>query len=120
MIITSVIFLTIVTGISGMTHMASVGRVAGKAMLYFLTFSTLALIVGMTVANLVQPGKGLNIDPATLKTDKITEYAEKAHDASIVDFLMNIPPPCKPTDKWRHFTSAVCCRSVWLITCFNW
>ena len=92
MIIAPVIFLTVVTGISGMTHMTSVGRVAGKAMLYFLTFSTLALIVGMTVANLVQPGKGLNIDPATLKTDKITEYAEKAHDASIVDFLMNILP----------------------------
>ena len=93
MIIAPVIFLTVVTGISGMTHMASVGRVAGKAMLYFLTFSTLALIVGMTVANLVQPGKGLNIDPSTLKTDKITEYAEKAHDASILDFLMNILPP---------------------------
>ena len=92
MIIAPVIFLTVVTGISGMTHMASVGRVAGKAMLYFLTFSTLALLVGMTVANLVQPGKGLNIDPATLKTDKITEYAQKAHDASIVDFLMNILP----------------------------
>ena len=92
MIIAPVIFLTVVTGISGMTHMGTVGRVAGKAMLYFITFSTLALIVGMAVANLIQPGKGLNIDPATLKTEKITEYAAKAHDASIVDFLMNILP----------------------------
>ncbi|WP_173910993.1 dicarboxylate/amino acid:cation symporter [Acinetobacter sp. Marseille-Q1618] len=92
MIIAPVIFLTVVTGISGMKHMGSVGRVAGKAMLYFLTFSTLALIVGMIIANLIQPGKGLNIDPSTLHSDKISEYASKAHDASIVDFLMNILP----------------------------
>lgn len=92
MIIAPVIFLTVVTGISGMKHMGSVGRVAGKAMLYFFTFSTLALFVGMIVSNIIQPGHGLNIDPATLKTDKVAEYAEKAHDASIVDFFMNILP----------------------------
>jgi aerobic C4-dicarboxylate transport protein len=92
MIIAPVIFLTVVTGISGMKHMGTVGRVTGKAMLYFITFSTLALIVGMIVANIIQPGHGLNIDPTTLKSDKVAEYAEKAHDASIVDFLMNILP----------------------------
>ena len=92
MIIAPVIFLTVVTGISGMKHMGTVGRVTGKAMLYFLTFSTLALIVGMIVANIIKPGQGLNIDPTSLKSEKVVEYAEKAHDASIVDFLLNILP----------------------------
>lgn len=92
MIIAPVIFLTVVTGISGMKHMGTVGRVTGKAMLYFLTFSTLALIIGMIVANIIKPGHGLNIDPTTLKTEKVAEYAQKAHDSSIVDFFMNILP----------------------------
>ncbi|RSV26653.1 dicarboxylate/amino acid:cation symporter [Sphingomonas sp. ABOLH] len=92
MIIAPVIFLTIVTGIAGMRDLASVGRVAGKAFAYFLTFSTLALIIGMTVGNVVQPGAGLNIDPSTLDTSKITEYAEKAHDSTITGFLMGVIP----------------------------
>src|SRR6478735_7772546 len=71
MIIAPVIFLTIVTGIAGMRDLASVGRVAGKAFIYFLFFSTLALIVGLIVANVVRPGAGLNIDPATLDTSKV-------------------------------------------------
>ena len=92
MIIAPVIFLTVATGIAGMTNMGAVGRVTGKAMIYFLTFSTLALVVGMVVANLIQPGKGLNIDHAQLESDKVATYVEKAHDASIVDFFMNIIP----------------------------
>lgn len=92
MIIAPVIFLTVVTGIAGMTNMSRVGRVTGKAMLYFLTFSSLALIVGMIVANIIQPGKGLNIDPTTLANDKVADYVEKAHDATLVDFFMNIIP----------------------------
>ncbi|MGT2515596.1 dicarboxylate/amino acid:cation symporter [Sphingomonas panni] len=92
MIIAPVIFLTIVTGIAGMRDLASVGRVAGKAFAYFLTFSTLALIIGMIVGNVVQPGAGLNIDPSTLDTSKITEYAEKAHDSTITGFLTGIIP----------------------------
>lgn len=92
MIIAPVIFLTIVTGIAGMRDLASVGRVAGKAFAYFLFFSTLALIVGLIVGNLVQPGAGLNIDPSTLDTSKVTEYAEKAHDTTISGFLMGIIP----------------------------
>ena len=92
MVIAPVIFLTVVTGIAGMRDLEKVGRVAIKAMLYFLVFSTLALIVGLIVANVVQPGAGMNIDPATLKTDKVAEYAAKAHDQSIVGFLMHIIP----------------------------
>ena len=92
MIIAPVIFLTIVTGISGMRDLASVGRVAAKAFAYFLTFSTLALIVGLIVANVVQPGAGLNIDPATLDTSKVTSFAEKAHETTLTGFLMGIIP----------------------------
>ena len=92
MIIAPVIFLTVVTGIAGMNNIKSVGRVAGKAMAYFVAFSTLALVVGMVVANLIKPGAGLNIDPATLQSDKVSEYVEKAHDSGLVSFFMGIIP----------------------------
>lgn len=96
MIIAPVIFLTVVTGIAGMSNMKQVGRVAGKAMIYFLTFSTLALIIGIVVANVLEPGAGLNIDPATLAAGKdaakVSEYVSKAHDSTITGFLMNIIP----------------------------
>ncbi|AZV23273.1 dicarboxylate/amino acid:cation symporter [Mesorhizobium sp. M7A.F.Ce.TU.012.03.2.1] len=92
MIIAPVIFLTVTTGIAGMSDLQKVGRVAGKAMLYFLTFSTLALIIGLVVANVVQPGAGFNIDPATLDASTISNYAAKAHDQSVTGFLMNIIP----------------------------
>ncbi|RUT81293.1 MULTISPECIES: dicarboxylate/amino acid:cation symporter [unclassified Mesorhizobium] len=92
MIIAPVIFLTVTTGIAGMSDLQKVGRVAGKAMLYFVTFSTLALIIGLVVANVVQPGAGFNIDPATLDASTISNYAAKAHDQSVTGFLMNIIP----------------------------
>ena len=92
MIIAPVIFLTIVTGIAGMRDLAAVGRVAAKAFAYFLTFSTLALVVGMVVGNVIRPGAGMNINPATLDTAKIAEYAEKAHDTTLTGFLLNIIP----------------------------
>ncbi|MCI9867032.1 dicarboxylate/amino acid:cation symporter [Rhizobium skierniewicense] len=92
MIIAPVIFLTVATGIAGMNDMKKVGRVAGKAMIYFLTFSTLALIVGLIVANVVQPGAGMNIDPTTLDGKAVATYAAKAHEQSITGFLMNIIP----------------------------
>lgn len=92
MIIAPVIFLTVVTGIAGMSDMKKVGRVAGKAFIYFITFSTLALIVGMIVANVVQPGAGMNIDPATLNSEKVSDYVIKAKESSVVGFLMNIIP----------------------------
>lgn len=92
MVIAPVIFLTVVTGIAGMRDLGKVGRVAGKAMIYFLTFSTLALIIGLVVANVVQPGAGLNIDPASLDPKAVATYAAKAHDSSIIGFLMDIIP----------------------------
>jgi len=92
MIIAPVIFLTVATGIAGMTDLQKVGRVAGKAMLYFLTFSTLALIIGLIVANVIQPGAGMHIDPASLDPKAVATYAEKAHEQTITGFLSNIIP----------------------------
>ena len=92
MIIAPVIFLTITTGIAGMRAVGDVGRVAGKAFVYFLAVSTLALVVGLIVANLVQPGAGMNIDPATLDANAVKEYAGKAQEASIVKFLLDVIP----------------------------
>ncbi|WP_294195175.1 dicarboxylate/amino acid:cation symporter [uncultured Sphingomonas sp.] len=92
MVIAPVIFLTLVSGIAGLRELRAVGRVAGKAFGYFLFFSTLALIVGMVVANVVQPGAGMNINPATLDAGKIADYAEKAHDTTLTGFILNIIP----------------------------
>ena len=92
MIIAPVIFLTIVTGIAGMRDLGAVGRVAGKAFAYFLCFSTIALIIGLIVANVVQPGAGMNIDPASLDTAAVDEYARKAKDQTITAFLLAIIP----------------------------
>ena len=92
MIIAPVIFLTIVTGIAGMRDLKRVGRVALKAFAYFLFFSTLALIIGLIVANVVRPGEGLNIDPATLDSSRISDYSAKAHDTTLTGFLLDIIP----------------------------
>jgi len=92
MIIAPVIFLTIVTGVAGMTHLSKVGRVFGKAMVYFLFFSTLALVIGMVVALVVQPGVGMNINPAELDVTAVNDYAQKAHELTLTGFLLDIIP----------------------------
>ena len=92
MIIAPVIFLTIATGIAGMRDLGKVGRVAAKAFGYFFFFSTLALIIGLVIANVVQPGRGLNIDPATLNAGAVAQYASAAHETTIVGFLTSIIP----------------------------
>jgi aerobic C4-dicarboxylate transport protein len=92
MVIAPIIFLTVSTGIAGISDVQKVGRVAGKAMLYFLTFSTLALVVGLVVGNVVQPGSGLHINPASLDAKAVEGYATQAHETSIVGFLQNIIP----------------------------
>ena len=92
MVIAPVIFLTITTGIAAMRDLKSVGRVAAKAFAYFLFFSSLALVVGLIVANVVRPGHGLNIDPSTLDASKVALYSEKAHETSLTGFLMAMIP----------------------------
>ncbi|WP_142847912.1 dicarboxylate/amino acid:cation symporter [Telmatospirillum sp. J64-1] len=92
MIIAPVIFLTVTTGIAGMNDMEKVGRVGAKSMAYFLFFSTLALVVGLVVANVVQPGSGMHIDPATLDGGAVASYTKAAEQHSLTAFLMNIIP----------------------------
>jgi aerobic C4-dicarboxylate transport protein len=95
MIIAPVIFLTIVIGIAGMRDMGRLGRVVFKAFAYFLFFSTLALVVGLIVANVVQPGAGMNIDIATLAAGDVSRvqgFEAASQDYTLVSFLLNIIP----------------------------
>jgi aerobic C4-dicarboxylate transport protein len=92
MIITLVIFCTLVTGIAGMDDMKKVGRVGGKALLYFEVVSSLALLVGLLVGNLVHPGSGFNINPATLDAGAVAQYAGQAKAQTITEFLVHIIP----------------------------
>lgn len=92
MMIPPVIFLTIVTGIAGMGSLQNLGKVAVKTFAYFLFFSTLALLVGLVIGNWIQPGAGMNVDPASLKTDVVKDYVDKAHDMTVVGFLTSIVP----------------------------
>src|SRR5580704_625673 len=92
MIITLVIFCTLVTGIAGMEDMKKVGRVGGKALLYFEVVSTIALLIGLVVGNVVHPGSGFNVDPATLDATAVAEYAGQAKAQSVTEFLAHIIP----------------------------
>jgi aerobic C4-dicarboxylate transport protein len=92
MIITVIIFCTVVTGIAGMEDLKKVGRVGGKALLYFEGVSTLALLIGLIVGNLVHPGSGWNVNPATLDPKAIADYAGQAKAQSVGDFLLHIIP----------------------------
>jgi aerobic C4-dicarboxylate transport protein len=92
MIITLVIFCTLVTGIAGMDDMKKVGRVGGKALLYFELVSTIALLIGLVVGNVVRPGNGFNIDPLTLDAKAVAEYAGQAKTQTVTQFLVHIIP----------------------------
>ena len=92
MIISLVIFCTVVTGIAGMENMKKVGRVGGKALIYFEVVSTLALLIGLVVGNVVRPGAGFNVNPATLDAKAVADYAGQAKAQSVTEFLMHIVP----------------------------
>ncbi|HEY5801381.1 MAG TPA: dicarboxylate/amino acid:cation symporter [Burkholderiaceae bacterium] len=92
MLIGPIIFCTVVVGIAGMEDMKKVGKTGGLALLYFEVVSTVALIVGLVLVNLVQPGTGMNIDPAALDTKALAAYAGPGKMQGTVDFLMNIIP----------------------------
>lgn len=91
-IITLVIFCTVVTGIAGMQDMRKVGRVGGKALVYFEIVSTFALLVGLMVGSLIKTGQGFNANPATLDIHEVSAYASQAKAQSLSDFLMHIIP----------------------------
>jgi aerobic C4-dicarboxylate transport protein len=92
MVITPVIFCTIVSGIAGMESLKKVGRVGGKALLYFELVTTLALVIGMIVANVVQPGHGINADIASLDQSAVAAIADKAHPQTTIQFITAIIP----------------------------
>src|SRR5262245_13776596 len=92
MIIAPIIFCTIVVGIAGMEDMKKVGKTGAYAVLYFEVLSTVALIVGLIVVNTIQPGAGMNVDPKTLDTKAISQYAAPGKMQSTTEFLLNIIP----------------------------
>jgi len=92
MIITLIIFCTVVSGMAGLRNLRKVGRVGGKALIYFEVVSTLALFIGLAVGNIVRPGSGFNVNPATLDARAVADYAGQAKAQSITDFVMHIIP----------------------------
>ena len=92
MIIAPVIFCTVVIGIAGMEDMKKVGKTGGLALAYFEIVSTLALVIGLTIVNLLHPGTGLNIDPATLDTKGLADYTGSGKMQTTAGFLLNIIP----------------------------
>ncbi|PQQ37060.1 dicarboxylate/amino acid:cation symporter [Photorhabdus laumondii] len=92
MVIAPVIFCTVVTGIAGMESMKAVGKTGAIALVYFEIVSTIALIIGLIVVNVMQPGAGMNIDPSTLDVKAVSLYAEKAAEQGIIAFLLDVIP----------------------------
>ena len=92
MIIAPIIFCTVVVGIAGMEDMKKVGKTGGLALLYFEVVSSVALIIGMIIVNLVQPGAGMNVDPNALDTKGIAAYTAPGKMQTTTDFLLNIIP----------------------------
>ncbi|VXC67290.1 aerobic C4-dicarboxylate transport protein [Pseudomonas sp. 8Z] len=92
MVIAPIIFCTVVSGIAGMQDMKAVGRTGGYALLYFEVVSTIALIVGLVVVNVAQPGAGMHVDPSTLDASKIAAYASAGEQQSTIGFLLNVIP----------------------------
>jgi aerobic C4-dicarboxylate transport protein len=92
MTIAPLIFCTVVVGIAGMKSMKAVGKAGGLAILYFEVMSTVALVVGLVIVNLVKPGAGMNIDPAKLDASGVAQYTGASHKLSTVDFLLDVIP----------------------------
>ena len=92
MMIAPIIFSVVVAGIAKMGDLKAVGRIGIKALVYFEVISTLALVIGLVVVNVLQPGAGINADPASLDPDAVAAYATSAENLSTIDFLLNIIP----------------------------
>ena len=92
MVIAPIIFCTVVSGIAGMQDMKAVGKTGGYALMYFEIVSTIALIIGLVVVNVVQPGVGMHVDPSTLDASKIAAYAQAGEAQTTIGFLLNVIP----------------------------
>ncbi|GHG22660.1 C4-dicarboxylate transporter DctA [Deinococcus indicus] len=91
-VIGPIIFCTVVSGVASMRDTKKIGRVGGKALLYFEVVTTAALLIGLVVVNLVGPGRGMNINPATLDTSAITKYTDAASEQTVADFILHVIP----------------------------
>ena len=92
MIIAPIIFCTVVVGIAGMEDMKRVGKTGGYALLYFEIMSTVALIIGLIIVNVVQPGVGMNVDPASLDTKGLANYTKPGQMQTTTEFLLHVIP----------------------------
>jgi len=92
MMITPVIFFTVVIGIANIGSTRRLGRVGVKALVYFEVVTTFALLIGLAIASIFQPGKGMNVNPATLDMKSVAEYASDGKHLSFSDFILNIIP----------------------------
>jgi aerobic C4-dicarboxylate transport protein len=92
MLIAPIVFVTVVTGIAKMGDLKKVGRVGLKGIIYFEVLTTVALAIGLIIANVLKPGAGMNVNPATLDTKAIANYAGASHHLSTAEFIMNIIP----------------------------
>ena len=92
MLIAPIIFFTVVSGIAGVGDLRKLGRIGLKALLYFEVITTLALLIGLGVATVVQPGAGMNVDPHTLDTKSVSQYTSSTVHASAADFVLDIIP----------------------------
>src|SRR4051812_22207186 len=122
MLIAPIIFCTVVHGIASMEDMKKVGRVGLKALIYFEVVTTLALIVGLVVVNVLQPGVGMNVDARTIDTKSIQVYTTKAGQQSTAEFLMHIIPNTvvgapSPKAKFYRFYFLPSCS---LLRCSCW
>lgn len=111
MMIAPIIFCTIVTGIAGMQNTKKVGRVGLKAILYFEVVTTLALIIGLIVINVLKPGVGMNVDAASLDTHAVEGYITESKNQSVADFLLHIIP--------ENIVSAVASNNILQVLLFS-
>ena len=116
MVISLIIFCTVVSGMASMQDMKKVGRVGGKALLYFEVVSTLALLIGLVVGNVVHPGSGFNVNAATLDAKAVADYASQAKAQSVTDFLIHVIP----TTVVDAFAKATFCKSCWFPCSSGW
>lgn len=120
MVIAPVIFCTVVTGIAGMESMKAVGRTGAVALLYFEVVSTIALIIGLIIVNVVQPGAGMNVDPSTLDAKAVAVYAEQAKDQGVVAFLLESRAASLAPSPAATFCRFCCSPSCLVLPCTVW
>ena len=117
MLIAPIVFSTVVVGIAHMGAMKDVGRIGLRALVYFEVVSTLALVIGLIVVNVLQPGRGLGIDPASLDMKPVAAYSAASQKLTTIEFLLNIDSQHRRRTRLRR---ARCCRCCCSRCCSAW